>query len=317
MKFASILLISAALATIASAAPLAGIVDISTAPTASSLCSECTSLDQSALNAIVKALAEHYADIAQARLDDLMREVETAKVTSGSTELPKEKATLTITVQSRIDDAKKACASDALAPSILTAVTDDENLKIPWSQSDQVEKKMEDLNATIEKIILDRIEAYMNAERLSKDIAESMTHTVITSVPGTAAPVPEDPAPALAPETAALVPAVEPEASLASEQVPEQNDAVIDVNTTPQSDVDVAAIVGSRFVCSSGCKDIDDATTVLELREDLERQLEPRLQYLSSEEIPVACSESRSSLWDSVRNLLNNLSIEATVIPSK
>ncbi|KAF9947559.1 hypothetical protein BGZ72_010471 [Mortierella alpina] len=349
MRFsASILLISVALATITSAAPLVAIVDISTAPTASNLCSECTSLDQSALNALVKASADHYADIAQVRLNDLMREMETAKVTSGSTELPKEKATLTITVQSRIDDAKKACDSDALAPSILAAITADANLNIPWSKHDQAEKKIDDLNAAIEKIVLDRIQAHVNAELLSKDITENMTNTAITPIPETAAPVPEAPAagsetqapvqpnvlpgtsapaPAPAPEVVAPAPevvpqapqepVVAPETSPPAEEQPKQIDAVKDINSGTQAGIDVAGTVDPKFLCSSGCKDAKDASTVLALRVNLERQLAPRLQYFYTEEIPVACSESRSSLWDIVRNLLNGLSIEAIVKTSK
>ncbi|KAG9326516.1 hypothetical protein KVV02_007665 [Mortierella alpina] len=313
MKFsASVLLISAALATIASAAPLVGIVDIITAPTAPSLCSECTIQDQSALNAIVQASADHYADIAQARLDGLMREMETAKVTSGSKDLPKERATLTITVQSRIDDAKKACASDVLVPAILDAVTNDDSLSIPWSKSEQAERKMEALNAVIEKMILDLIQKHVSAEKLAKDITENMTHTVIMPIPEALVPTS-----ALAPETAALVPAVEPETFLSSEQVLKQADATVDVNSGTQADIDVAASVGPKFVCSSGCKDAEDASTVLALRDDLERQLTPRFQYLSNKEIPAACSEGRSSLWDRVRKLLNNLVIEVNVNPSE
>ncbi|KAF9560458.1 hypothetical protein EC968_006199 [Mortierella alpina] len=292
MKFsASILLISAALATIASAAPLIEIVDINTAPAAPSLCSGCTSQDQSALNVIVQASADHYADIAQDRLDGLMREMETAKVTSGSAELPKEKATLTLTVQSRINDAKKACAPEALAAAIHAAIADDASLNIPWSKSEQAKRKMDDLNVVVERIILDLIQKHVSAQRLANDITQSMTKTVIEPIPETAAPVPESPAPTSAPAP-----------------VPE--------TAIPAAGNDVAAGIGLKFMCISGCGDAEDANTVLALRDDLERQLTPRFQYLANKEIPAACSQSRSSLWDSIRKLLDSLDIKVNVKPS-
>ncbi|KAF9959017.1 hypothetical protein BGZ70_008995 [Mortierella alpina] len=321
MKFTtSVLLISATLATFASAAPLGGIVDIITTPSAARLCSQCTSQDQSALNAIVRTSADHYAGIAQNRLSDLMREVGTARVTSGTTELPKGKATLIITMQSKIDDAKKACTPDALAPAILAAINDDAALSIPWSKSEQAEKKMKQLNAVIEKIILDFIQKYLSAEGLAKDITENMTNTKITPIPETAALVPEAPAPApapgSAPEAVASPPAVEPQTSLPTERLPEQADAAVDVNSGTRTGVDVAASVGPKFVCSSGCKDAEDASTVLSLRDDLERQLGPRFKYLANKEIPSDCSAGRSSLWDNIRQVLNNVDIEANVNPS-
>ncbi|CAO3573210.1 unnamed protein product [Mortierella alpina] len=320
MRFTiSILLISAALATFASAAPLAGVVDIITTPSAARPCSECTSQDQSALSAIVQTSADHSAAIAQNRLDDLMREVGTARVTSGTTELPKEKATLIITMQSKIDDAKKACTSETLAPAILAAINDDATLSIPWSKSEQAEKKMEELNAVIERVILDSIQKHLSAEGLAKDITENMTKTVITPSPEIAAPAPETaapvpaPAPASAPEAVAPAPVVAPQSALPTEQLPKQADAAVDVSSGTRTGVDVAASVGPKFVCSSGCEDAEDASTVLALRDDLERQLGPRLRYLTNKEIPSDCSEGRSSLWDSIRKLLNNVDIEANV----
>ncbi|KAF9329855.1 hypothetical protein BGZ91_000373, partial [Linnemannia elongata] len=134
MKFIStILLISAAIASVASAVPLTGQatgnVDVPMTVQGNAnayfarspitkRCGDCTHKDGAALDVIIKASAEHYADIAHARLDNLMNEIATAKVTSGAKDLPKEKALLTITVQSNIDNAKRACTSEELVPAI-------------------------------------------------------------------------------------------------------------------------------------------------------------------------------------------------------
>ncbi|KAF9912890.1 hypothetical protein EC991_007502 [Linnemannia zychae] len=222
MKFtSSILLISVAIASVASAIPLnaQGTGNVNVPNTAkvnanayfdrlplAKRCNDCTHKDSAALDVIIKASADHYADIAHIRLDNLMREISTAKVTSGTEELPKEKALLTITVQAKIDDAKKACTSEELVPAIKAAVDADVNLDIAWSKQEdkEIEKKMAELDAKITQLVLDRIEANINAELLSKDCTEKMTNTEIAPAPETPAPAPETPAPA--PETPAPVP---------------------------------------------------------------------------------------------------------------
>ncbi|KAF9082032.1 hypothetical protein BGX23_000178, partial [Mortierella sp. AD031] len=219
MKFtSSILLISAAIASVATAAPLAGqiIGNVNIANRAlvnanvilgvdpiAKLCDDCTHKDDTALNVIVKASADHYADICYARLDNPMREIATAKVTSGTEELPKEKILLTIAVQSKIDDAKKACTSEEIVPAIKDAVAADNNLDIDWSkqQDKELEKKMAELEVKVTQLVVDRIQAIINAESLSKDATEKMTNTDIVPAPETPAPMPETPA--LTPEAPA------------------------------------------------------------------------------------------------------------------
>ncbi|KAG0336568.1 hypothetical protein BG004_007993 [Podila humilis] len=232
MKFsASILLISVALATVASAAPLAHInvnanANVPVSKMSKRHCGDCTHKDAAALDVIVRASALHYADIAHVHLDKLMDEINTAKVTSNNQELAKEKALLSITVQAKIDEAKEACNSEALEPMIMATVTADPNLDIPWSKKDEVEKKMAELDIKITNLVLDRIQANINAELLSKACAEKMTMTQISPAPiaaveseaeapaptiETPAPAPESPAPAPespapAPETPAPAP---------------------------------------------------------------------------------------------------------------
>ncbi|KAG0084018.1 hypothetical protein BGZ92_010254, partial [Podila epicladia] len=130
MKFASsILMISAALA-LASAAPLTRTAD-PIGQVLTKRCADCTHKDAAALDIIVQASADHYSNIAHVRLDGLMSEIQSAKVTSGSQDLPQEKAALTITVQTKIEEAKKACAPEALAPAIRATVTADANMDVP------------------------------------------------------------------------------------------------------------------------------------------------------------------------------------------
>ncbi|KAF8984690.1 hypothetical protein BGZ52_012327, partial [Haplosporangium bisporale] len=184
MKFtSSILLISAALATLASAAPMivpgTHVNSDSTGHVLAKRCADCTNKDAVALDIIVRASADHYSNIAHVRLDSLLSEIQTAKVTS---------------VQTKIDEAKKACAPEALASAIKATVTANANLDVPWSKKEEIEKNMVDLDVMITKLMLDRIQASINAERLSKDCTEQMTNTQIAP-----APAPEA-APAPAPE---------------------------------------------------------------------------------------------------------------------
>ncbi|KAG9072695.1 hypothetical protein KI688_000469 [Linnemannia hyalina] len=340
MKFtSSILLISAAIASVASAIPITGqatgnvgapntvqvTANANFARTPlTKLCGDCTEKDGAALEVIIKASADHYADIAHARLDNLMNEIATAKVTSGAEELPKEKALLTITVQSNIDNAKKACTSEELVPAIKSAVEADANLDVAWSkQEDQeLKKKMAELEVKITQLVLDRIQANINAELLSKDCTEKMTNTEIALAPETPAPTPETPAPV--PETPAPVPetpAPTPEAPITVPETPApapetpapvpETPAPVPENTDSglKVGIDVAANVDPKFVCKSGCNDSQDAKNVLSLRVNLENELKPRLDYFYAEEVPTACEEKSNTLLDGVLNLLSGLRV--------
>ncbi|KAG0378886.1 hypothetical protein BGX24_002499 [Mortierella sp. AD032] len=339
MKFtSSILLISAAIASVASAIPLgaqsSGNVNVPNTVQGNAnanayfartpltkRCGDCTHKDTAALNIIIKASADHYSDIAHVRLDNLMREIATAKVTSGTDELPKEKALLTITVQSKIDEAKKDCTSEELVPAIKAAVAADANLDVAWSKQEgkELEKKMAALDVKITQLVLDRIQANINAELLSKDCTEKMTNTEIAPAPETSAPAPvaetpaptpETPAPAPetptpAPETPAPAPETPAPAPEAPAPVPENTDNGLKVG------IDVAASVDPKFVCKSGCNDSQDAKNVLSLRVNLENELKPRLDHFYNQEIPTAYEEKRPSLLDGVLSLLSGLKIDA------
>ncbi|KAF9379154.1 hypothetical protein CPC16_010902 [Podila verticillata] len=391
----SSLLISAAIATVAFATPSSDThVDV-TANVLNNHCAECTQADSHALDVIVTASASHFSKIAHVRLDNLMAEMSLASVTSGAEEMPKEKALLMVAVQTKINDAKIASMPHALAPAIKATVEANADLNIPWSQKDQVEKKMIDLNLLITNLVLDRIQAVINAELLSKDCAEKMTNTEIVPAPVAApetlaapapvteapapvteapapvqeapAPVAEAPAPvteAPAPATEAPAPATEapapvqeapapvaeapapvteapapvqeapvpvaeapasapealtpgPESSVpapeASAPAPETIEAY---STEPcenkpfiQAGIDVAADVDPKFVCKTGCKDSNDANVVLNLRVNLEKEFEPRLEHFYKQEVPTACDDERSSLLGGVLGLLSNLKI--------
>ncbi|KAF9548251.1 hypothetical protein EC957_007020 [Mortierella hygrophila] len=334
MKFtSSILLISAAIASVAIAAPLTGQASVnlnspnnvhanadanlSRTSLTKRACGDCTHKDGAALDVIIKASADHYADIAHAHLDNLMREIATAKVTSGAEELPKEKALLTITVQSKIDDAKKACTSEELVPAIKAAVAEDASLDVAWSKQEEkeLENKMVELDVKITKLVLDRIQAKVNAELLSKDCTEKMTNTEIAPAPETSAPVPETPAPA--PETPAPTPEASAPVPETSAPVPEtpapvpETPAPIPENTDNglKIGINVAANVDPKFVCKSGCNDAQDAKNVLSLRVNLENQFKPRLDHFYTEEVPTACEEKRTNLLDGVLNLLSGLRV--------
>ncbi|KAF9347102.1 hypothetical protein BGX26_001396, partial [Mortierella sp. AD094] len=150
MKFsASALLISAALATIASAVPLVAQVQANAnTHIIAKRCADCTHTDGVALDIIVKASADHYSSIAQTRLNTLMAEIETAKVTSGTQDLPQEKAMLNVAIQTK------------------ATVASDTSLDVAWSKKEEIEKKMVELDAMITKLILERIQANINAELL-------------------------------------------------------------------------------------------------------------------------------------------------------
>ncbi|KAF9319973.1 hypothetical protein BG003_007658 [Podila horticola] len=322
MKFtSSILLISAALA-LASAAPLVvpngHIADLSNR-VLTKRCIDCTNKDAVALDIIVQASANHYSNIAHVRLDSLLSEIQTAKVTSGSQDLPQEKAALTVAVQTKIDEAKKACAPEALALAIRNTVTSNANMDVPWSKKEEIERNMVELDIMITKLMLDLIQDNINAERLSKDCTEQMTNTQIAPAPAPApeaapapAPAPEVAAPAPAPE-AAPAPAPAPVAAPAPAPAPEAAPAPVTAAPAPgskQAGIDVAADVDSKYVCKSGCKDTQDAKNVLSLRVTLENQFEPRLDHFYNQEVPTDCTQQRNSLLGGVLELVAKIHVD-------
>ncbi|KAF9955460.1 hypothetical protein BGZ72_003725 [Mortierella alpina] len=342
MKFPiTVLLVSAALATIASAAPLGQVLNspiasaaplgqvlnnpiasaaplgqvlnnpIATTQALTKRCANCDKKDVLALNLMVKASADHYSAIAHDRLENLLSEIKTAKVTSGSVELPTEKQMLSAAVQIKIDAAKKDCESEALVPAIKDVVTTQAVFDIHWSQKAEIENKMAELDLAITKLILERIQNNINAELLSKDCTEKMTATEITPAPpGPVAPdapvAPEAPAPAVpeAPAPAPEAPAPAPEAPAPAPEAPAPVPAA-------QPGIDVAASVDPKYVCKSGCKDSQDAKTVLSLRVNLQNELEPRLDHFYVQEVPAACTEKRSALLGNVLNLVAELNVKA------
>ncbi|KAI8603101.1 hypothetical protein EDD21DRAFT_370034 [Dissophora ornata] len=296
MKFSySILLISVAIAAIASAAPMPAHESANTITEISSIskrCAECTPKDGAALDLVANDSAKHYAKIFQVRLDGLMRKMEATQVTSGAVALPNAKAALTISVKSKIEKAKKDCTSEALAPAIKAAMTSDMNMDIPWSNKEEVGKKMVDLNALITAIILERIRANVNAETLSKDCAERMTNTQIAPAP----------AEMLAPEalaSEALAPA--PETLAPAPEAPVEDKGGLRVG------IDFASNVDLKYVCKSGCQDSQVAYTVLNLRRDLERKFASPLEYFYNEEVPTDCTEKSGELFGSVSISLERL----------
>ncbi|KAF9435338.1 hypothetical protein BGZ76_006489 [Entomortierella beljakovae] len=306
MKFStSALLISAALATIASAAPLTADaqVNVKTGPVLSKRCMDCTHTDGIALDIIVKASADHYSTIAQAHLNNLMTDMEAAKVTSGAENLPEEKALLNVAVQAKIDQAKEACTPEALAPIIKATVSSDANLDVAWSKEEEIKNKMAELDLMITKLMLERIQVNIDAELLSKDCTEKMTNTEIAPAP--AAPPAPEPAPVEAiPEPAPVEAIPEPAPVEAPAPVPAPASG-------PQPGIDVAASVDSKYVCRSGCRDSADANSVLSLRVNLENEFKPRLNQFYVQEVPKECEEKRESLLGGVLKLVAELKVNA------
>ncbi|KAF9969213.1 hypothetical protein BGZ73_008551, partial [Actinomortierella ambigua] len=339
MKFTP-LLISAALALVASAAPVSNVkVDGSVnldVHNAAKRCVDCTATDSIALDLIIKSTADHYSDIAATRLDLLNTDIQSAKVTSGSQELTQEKAALTITVQSKIDAAKKACSSDELAPVIKATVTSDSSMDIAWSQQsrEEIEKKMVALDATITRMILDRIQSTINADTLSKECTENMTNTEITPAPvdsnvGKESTSAGQSAPGISVDASLNAPIVggTSDSSKATDATGgSTGSSVIDTpasasGSQPCEDVngssvlkpgiDIAASVDSKYVCAKGCTDTEDATNVLTLRVSLEKALAPRIDHVVQQEIPTDCNEKRDGLLDNIVDLLKGLKVEA------
>jgi hypothetical protein len=305
------LLISAALAAVTSGAPL--VMREPSLPgtnvnshVIAKRCTECTPKDNIALDLIVKTSADHYSTIAQTRLNSLMTEIESASVTAGGQELPREKAVLSVTVRSKIEEAKKACAPEVLAPKIKETIVTDASLDIPWSKQDAIQQKMVELDLMLTRLMLDRIQASIDAERLSKDCAEKITNTEIAPAPANVY-IPPQPKPVTVPEPVTPPPppppAAEP-APVAAESIPPSDS---------EAGIDVPSSVDSKFVCKSGCKDSQDAKIVLGLRVNLENEFKPRLDQFYDQEVPTACTEKREALLGGFLKVVANLNVNANV----
>ncbi|KAG0021469.1 hypothetical protein BGZ80_002324 [Entomortierella chlamydospora] len=153
-----------------------------------------------------------------------------------------------------------------LAPIIKASVASDSNLDVARSKKEEIKKKMVKLDAIITKLMLERIQANINAELLSKDCTEKMTNTEI----------------ALALEFA-------PDEAPAPEPTP--TEAPVPNPASLKGGIDVAASVDSKVVCKSECEDTNDAKTALSLRMNPEREFEPHLDRLYVQEIPKECEE--------------------------
>ncbi|KAG0255349.1 hypothetical protein BG011_005182 [Mortierella polycephala] len=295
MKFSSsILLLSAAIATIVSAAPLA--VNVDTAPILNRHCMECTHKDVAALRVFTKASADHYARITQVHLDNLLQGIlTTAKADDRS-------ALIAATVKINIDKAKEACTSEELMPVIEDTIAANVNFDIPWSKEEEIKKKIDKLDASFTQVVVSRIQNIVNAEILSKDCTEELTNPKI--VPAPEIPSESDPG-TLAPvlEIAASV----PETAAPMVETPKAEESPASDKGGLQAGIDVATNIDPKFVCKTGCKDANDAETVLSIRVNLENAFAPRLDHFYQQEVPTACTEERQALLDGVLNLLLNL----------
>ncbi|KAG0295716.1 hypothetical protein BGZ98_001267, partial [Dissophora globulifera] len=153
------------------------------------------------------------------------------------------------------------------------------------------------------------------------DCTENMTNTEIAPAPAPApeapAPVPETPAPAPAapapvPETPASAPETPAPVPETPAPVPETlAPAPESTKGGLQIGIDVTGNVDTKFVCKSGCKDSNDANTVLNLRVNLEKEFQPRLDHFYNTEVPSDCTEKRSELLGGLLSSLAGLQIDA------
>ncbi|KAF9404679.1 hypothetical protein BGZ76_006851, partial [Entomortierella beljakovae] len=342
MKFTkSILLATAAMAAIASAAPLVNQTpnDVNTVVTTNALGKRD---DTAAINAIVQISANHYADIAKINLDNLLNDIDAAKVTSGKDELPNEKTLLSLAVKANIEKAKQDCSAESLKPLIKATVKAETGSDSQWEDKDKATKLLVDIDVKITEILNQCLKVNINADVLSKDCTEKMTNTEIEPI--NAEPINNEPEPEAAPETPEPAPetteskpevvepvtepeAVEPEPEAepipeeAPAPVPEEALAPVPEETpapvpesAPEScsagagGINVCVKVNTNldsFICKSGCKDEKDAKAVLDLHINLKKELTPRLDKFYKNEVPTACEEKRESLVDSVLGLLN------------
>ncbi|KAK3825765.1 MAG: hypothetical protein J3Q66DRAFT_328537 [Benniella sp.] len=128
-----------------------------------------------------------------------------------------------------------------------------------------------------------------------------------------------EPAPPML-ETPAPAPEAQPPVPEAPAPVPDPPAAIPETTTTtePSEDkgaplvgIDVASSVDPKYVCKSGCKDSQDAEAVLNLRVNLEKQLDERLVQLYDKEVSVDIAKGRSGLLGNVLGLLGGLLVDA------
>ncbi|KAF9115361.1 hypothetical protein BGX27_008130 [Mortierella sp. AM989] len=315
MKFIkSILLISAAITTIASAAPLAR-----RAPVVDLVSSNIIQRrgDTANVNIIVKTTSTHVSNVLQNALDNLLNDMKTAKVTSRAEELSEKKALLNVAVKAKIDQAKKDCSSEALEPLVKAAIRAETGSDDPrWANKEEAKKALANVNLEVTKLVIDHLKVTVNAELLSKDCAEKMTNTEIAPAeePFSAESVGSEPETTEEPEPEAPAP-------ISEETAPETPAPVLEAVpsgcTKDSSGINICVNINAnigKLVCKSGCKDANDAKAVLDLYVNLEKEFKPRLEHFYDKDIPTACEEERRSVVDSVLNLLNiNADVNAIV----
>ncbi|KAG0004500.1 hypothetical protein BGZ79_009032 [Entomortierella chlamydospora] len=254
------------------------------------------------LSANVKLTISHYSNIANSRLEGLLGDMKVAKVTSGSEDPPK----ATIEAETDLDD--------------------------KWADNEETKRKLLDLDAKLMKLIQDRIQVNVNAGLLSKDCIEKMTNieTAPAEEPLNAESVEPEAAKELIPEAPTPVPEETPVPKPeAIEPAPDAPPPVLEEAPTPETPalepklhlrvapraricLNVDANIDLKFVCKSGCKGAKDARFVLDRRVDLEKKFKSRLGKFYEQGIPTECEKKRTSLVDSVLDLLS-LNFEADV----
>ncbi|KAF8942056.1 hypothetical protein BGZ46_006838, partial [Entomortierella lignicola] len=164
----------------------------------------------------------------------------------------------------------------------------------------KAEKTLAALDIKVEKLISRLIRDKLNAKSLSKDCTEKMTGTQIAPA--------EDPLNDGSVET-------EPEAPEVLEDTPEfpEDTPAPDTDPVPKapapkkktsrcsaSKSGINTCGTKRYVCKSGCNNDQDAKVVLDLRANLENELQPRLSLFFNQEIPTACADKSPTLLDNV-----------------
>ncbi|KAF9153260.1 hypothetical protein BGX21_003814 [Mortierella sp. AD011] len=255
--------------------------------------------DNPTLRAIVKLTTGHYSDIANLRLGGLLGDMKAVKVTSGSEDLPKERALLNIAVKAGIER-------------LLTATIEAETDSNDNSADEKNKRKLLGLDAKLVKLIQNRIQVNNNVELLSKECIEKMTKIEIApaeeslnaesveSEPATVAlaPVHEE---ALVPEPEVIEPAYS-EVPTHVLEVPAPEAQTLEPKVAPEG-----CIMGRV----SGCKGAKDAKIVISLHADLEKKIKSRLGKFYEQEVLTECEKCTSLVGD-VLDLLN-LSVKADV----
>ncbi|KAG0016187.1 hypothetical protein BGZ80_009376 [Entomortierella chlamydospora] len=259
------------------------------------------------LSANVKLTISHYSNIANSRLED-------------------------ITVNAKTDQAKKDCSPEVLEPLVRATIEAETDLDDKWADNEETKRKLLDLDAKLMKLIQDRIQVNVNAGLLSKDCIEKMTNieTAPAEEPLNAESVEPEAAKELIPEAPTPVPEETPVPKPeAIEPAPDAPPPVLEEAPTPETPalepklhlrvapraricLNVDANIDLKFVCKSGCKGAKDARFVLDRRVDLEKKFKSRLGKFYEQGIPTECEKKRTSLVDSVLDLLS-LNFEADV----